>query len=201
MTGQIVPISLAEAEPILAGAFADDPVFTYFADPSPDRTRDQIYRLLINWIVRFHHLSGQPIHGWQVGGRIIGCALVEVQPTRMRRAIAFVRMLPQTLRLPAASLSRLNDYAARSEQGRPLGVTHFLTLLGVADGARGAGHGGRFLKALHRRYGPTAHWALDTENPANPAFYFRLGYQTYVTEGLGPVTMFKLHRPPTDPTA
>ena len=197
MTGRLVPILPAQAVPLLANAFAKDPVFDYFTQPAPFAAREVLRQRLVAWIIRFHHLSGQPLLGWQVEGQMIGCALVEDHPAPLRRAYALARMLPDTMCLPFAVLPRLNAYGVTSARGRPPGVTHFLALIGLCETAQGQGHGGRFLDALHARYGAAAHWALDTENPANPAFYGRFGYLQYATEPLGSILMFKLHRPPT----
>lgn len=197
MTGQVVSVSQDQAVQLLAEAFAEDPAFAYFTQGLAPHVRKVVHPRLVRWIVRFHHMSGQPIRGWQVDGRIIACALVEHHPSLLRRGLALLRQIPGALRLPLSVLVRLNRYAVLSAQGRPAGVTHFLVLLGVADPARGQGHGARFLHALHRQSGPAAHWALDTENPANPSFYARSGYQHYATEPLGTIQMFKLHRPST----
>ena len=196
MSGQIVPILPEQAAPLLAEAFAADPAFDHFTQPAAPENRAALRAGLIGWIAKLHHQSGQPILGWQVGGQIIGCALVEDRSAPLRRALAFLRLLPRTLRLPGAVLRRLNQYARQSGQARPAGVTHFLVLLGLSDAARGQGHGARFLAALHLWSGQGAYWALDTENPANPPFYRRMGYQTYATEPLGAASMIKMHRPP-----
>lgn len=198
MTGQIVSVTEEQAVPLLATAFAEDPAFVYFTQNLAPLARKALHLRLVWWIVRFHRLSAQPIHGWQVNGEIMACALVEHRPPLLRRALAFLRLMPETLRLPFSVLRRLNRYAVLSARGRPAGVTHFLFLIGVAANARGQGHGARFLKALHRHSCPAAHWALDTENPDNPRFYARLGYQHYATETLSAVQMFKLHRPATE---
>ena len=197
MTGQIVSVSPDQAAPLLVAAFVEDPAFLYFTQSLAPQTRKALHPRLVRWIVRFHHLSGQRVYGWQIDGQIMACALVEHRPSPLRRGLALLRLITEALRLPVSVLRRLNHYAVLSARSRPAGVTHFLVLLGVADHARGQGHGARFLQALHRQSGPAAHWALDTENPDNPRFYARLGYQQYATEPLGAARMFKLHRPAT----
>jgi GNAT superfamily N-acetyltransferase len=196
MTGQIVSATEGQAVAVLTEAFAEDPAFVHFTQGLAAQERKAMHRRLVRWIVRFHHLSGQPILGWQVGGQILGCALVVDRPASLRRAVAFLRLSAETLRFPFSMLGRLNRYAVLSARGRPEGVSHVLVLLGIAAARRGQGHGRRFLEALHRHFGPAAHWALDTENPDNQRFYARLGYRLYATETLGAAEMFKLHRAP-----
>lgn len=195
MTGQLVAVGPDKSVPLLAEAFVEDPAFVYFKQSLASNARKVLHPRVVRWIVRFHHMSGQSIHGWQVDGQIIACALVEHHLSPLRRGFALLRLIPEALRLPFTVLRRLNRYALLSARARPPGVTHFLVLLGVADPARGQGHGARLLHALHRHSGPGAHWALDTENPDNVRFYARLGYQHYATEPLGAIQMFKLHRP------
>jgi GNAT superfamily N-acetyltransferase len=192
----LVPLSWRDAVPILSQAFADDPAMTFFTAVAPLESQALPRTQILDIIARLHELSRQRLWGWRIDDQVVGCALVEARPNRLRQGAAMLRALPSALRLPSATLSRLNAYVLRSQRGRPKGLTHFLTLLGMSDLARGRGHGTRFLDALHAHYGPTAHWALDTETPDNLSFYERLGYHPYSTEELGPVTMFKLHRPP-----
>jgi GNAT superfamily N-acetyltransferase len=196
MTGELVPIVGTNAALILAEAFAADPAMEFFIEAACEDSLARLRSNILSILVRLHELSGQSLWGWRAEDRIMGCALVEDRPNRLWQGVAMLRMLPAAMRLPKETLSRLNAYALLSQRGRPNGVTHFLTLLGMSDVARGKGHGTRFLHALDGHYGPTAHWALDTENPGNLSFYERLGYRSYATEALGPVTMFKLHRPP-----
>lgn len=196
MSNELVPIAAAQAVPILTEAFAKDPVFVYFTGTAASAAQAPKRLQIMNTIAQLHALSGQSVWGWRVDGQIMGCALVEDRPNPLRQAVAVLRALPTFLRLPLTVLLRLNAYSARSRRGQPEGVSHFLALLGLSDQARGKGQGRRFLEALHAQYGPAAHWALDTENPANLPFYERLGYRLYAQETLGPVTMFKLHRPP-----
>ena len=196
MTGELVQISGADAGPILAEAFAADPAMEFFTGSSRGDVQAPLRSQILRILVRVHELSRQSLCGWRAENRIMGCALVEDRPNRLRHGVAMLRMLPAAMRLPKETLSRLNAYALLSQRGRPNGVTHFLALLGMADEARGKGHGTRFLHALHSHYGPAAHWALDTENQANLSFYENVGYRAYATEALGQVSMFKLHRPP-----
>lgn len=196
MNGELVRISGVEATAILAKAFAADPAMDFFTGVVRQDAQAHLRSQILSIFARIHELSGQNLWGWRAEHRIMGCALVEDRPNGLRHGVAMARMLPAAMRLPKETLSRLNAYALRSQRGRPDGVTHFLALLGVLDVARGKGHGTRFLHALHEHYGPKAHWALDTENPANLSFYENLGYRSYATEAVGPVSMFKLHRPP-----
>lgn len=186
----------ATAAEILAAAFAQDPVMAYFTEPAPSSARPALRRRVIASLIRLHQRSGHSLWGWRVDGALLGCAMVEDAASRWRRAGALLRELPALLRLPLPVLRRLNAYGARSQHGRPQGATLFLTMIGLGDGGRGQGHGRRFMAALHRHYGSSAHWALDTENPDNLAFYESLGYQLYATQPLGPVTLYKLHHLP-----
>jgi GNAT superfamily N-acetyltransferase len=196
MTGELVPITPRQATPILTQAFAEDPAFAFFTGLPPSAAQTAVRQKVLRFVAQLHAFSGHSIWGWRVDDRIMGTALVEDQPSGWRRALGLLRALPAALGLPLAVLWRLNTYAAQSKRDRPEGISHFLALLGMSDQARGKGLGTGFLSALHAHYGPTAHWALDTQNPANPGFYERFGYRTYASEALGPVSNFKLHRPP-----
>ncbi|MFN3955553.1 MAG: hypothetical protein ACK4LQ_13955 [Pararhodobacter sp.] len=184
---------------ILSQAFARDPALEYFTQPAAPAARPALRRRLIASLVRMHLRSGHSLWGWQDGEALIGCALVEDAAAPLRRAAALLGELPALLRLPVQTLRRLNAYGAESQRRRPPGTTVFLAMIGLCDSARGQGHGAGFMRALHDGYGTRAHWALDTENADNLAFYQRLGYQLYATETLGPVRMFKMQRSPAMP--
>lgn len=181
---------------LLSEAFAQDPALEYFTQPAAPAARPALRRRIIASLIRMHLHSGQSLWGWREGEALIGCALVEDAATPLRRATALLREMPALLRLSLPVLRRLNAYGAQSQRQRPAGATVFLAMIGLCNSARGRGHGAGFMRALHNHYGTQAHWALDTENAANLAFYERLGYQLYATEALGPVQMFKMQRPP-----
>lgn len=195
MPGTLVRVTSAEAVPVFTEAFAQDPVFMYFTGLSDPVAQTLIRRRIISFITRLHAASGHSIWGWKIDGELAGCALVEDGARPVPHRLRLLQVLCSGMRLGFGTLFRLNAYARRSARGRPEGVTHFLALVGLADKARGKGAGGRFLQALHAQHGSSAHWALDTENPANLAFYDRHGYHLYGQEALGPVTLYKLHRP------
>lgn len=195
MTGTLVLIAPSDGTPVLVEAFAQDPVFAYFTGISdPDAQRPMRMRI-VRFLTHLHAASGYKIWGWQIDDEIVGCALVVDRTDKAQNWLGLLRLLPLTVDLGLGALSRMNAYAGRSGRGHPKGVSHFIALVGLSDRARGKGIGGCFLQALHAHAGPLAHWALDTENPSNLAFYYKHGYQLYGCDALGPVTIHKLHRP------
>ncbi|MEX0971098.1 MAG: hypothetical protein WD046_11715 [Paracoccaceae bacterium] len=195
MTGRLVRATPAQAIPLFTDAFARDPMFKYFTGLSDPMAQTPMRKRIVAFITHLHAAAGHQIWGWQVDGALAGCALVVDKAHHAPQRLMLLKVLCSAVLLGFGTLSRLNAYARRRGRGRPEGVSHFLVLVGLADKARGKGIGGPFLQALHAHSGLPAHWALNTENPANLAFYERLGYLLYGQETLGAVTIYKFHRP------
>ena len=94
MTGELVQISGADAGPILAEAFAADPAMEFFTGSSRGDAQAPLRSQILRILVRVHELSRQSLWGWRAENRIMGCALVEDRPNRLRHGVAMFECCP-----------------------------------------------------------------------------------------------------------
>nr|WP_246301395.1 GNAT family N-acetyltransferase [Microbacterium immunditiarum] len=116
-------------------------------------------------------------------GRLVGVALTQVPLGRLARLLRLpvvgARFVPVAVAVRPRVLRRLRDYDRRCRALAPRTPHHTLTMVGVRDEARGAGHGRRLIEdaiAMAEADPGSSGIGLDTENPANVALYEHLGF-------------------------
>lgn len=193
------PKKRQQATTLLADAFAQDPAWGYFLAALPVEHRASCYPQLMATLIEHHHHSRQAIWGWQPDANAAAAAfaLVEDRMGQWHSLLGLLRTWRRWRVVPKPVFKRMNQYANLSRKAMPKGVSHILTLVGVAQNQQGQGQGSALIRALASHYGPQAHWALDTENPANIELYQHLGFQLYDQHALGDIDIYRLHKPPT----
>jgi GNAT superfamily N-acetyltransferase len=160
----------------LAGAFTDDPVFSWCI---PDRSRRE--RVLPSCFTMFAQ-AYQQLGASQVIGPVAGAALWAppgVQAIGEEDAEEFAHRIG---RIVGDDSARIFDVLGLLEEQHPQGACYYLNFIGVASAHQGNGLGSVLLAAALRRCDQQGQPAyLEATSPDNRRLYARHGFEV-VTE-------------------
>ncbi len=187
---------LDEAGAVLDAAFAGDPLMRYLF---PDATglKDERVHALLRFACEERLVRGWPLLGAEVGGQLVGVLGVSQPcppPAPPELEEAYGRLRPC---FGEAAFARFERYLAVVKAQRPPALHIHLGVLAVHPRRQGHGHGRALLGALHslaEAHPVTRDIGLDTENPANLAFYARFGYRVAASTPLAGLTVWSLYR-------
>jgi ribosomal protein S18 acetylase RimI-like enzyme len=197
---QVIPVTgerVAEAVEALAPAFLADPLMRYLmpglSSPADERLRE-FFRFACHTYLAL---------GWQVLGVAPGQRLVAVlglMPPGRPSFPAAVQEWYDRLKaaLGAEGARRMDAFNRLTAERRPA-ESHFdVTFVGVHPQAQGRGSARLLLESAHaasEAHPTSTGVALDTENPANVAFYEHLGYRVTAQDRVGDVQVWSMFRP------
>lgn len=172
---------------VLAGAFADDPVFTWCI-PDPARRS-----ALLPGLFTLFAEAYAPLGAGRVIGNVSGAALW-APPGRQavpdENADEFVTRIEQ---VAGTDTARVVDVVSLLDDHHPRTACYYLNLIGVAPAHRGRGLGSALLEETLRRCDQEHRPAyLEATSPHNRRLYARHGFEV-VTEVVVP------HGPPLWP--
>ncbi len=209
--GELGAATFGAAAEISARAFMDDPLYIAAA---PDRgRRAAAARAVAGLYLRYGSLYGSLAGAYAeaapaAAGRLLGFSVwlppsvPDLTPARMLRSGA-LRMLFEAGLAELMRLWRVDPPAAAARSADAPGPVDYLLLLAVNPAAQGRGVGGALLArglALADARGHPAY--LETQNPANAAYYRRYGFETASLRpvpGLPGVEHHSMTRPPMRP--
>ena len=182
---------------LLARAFEGDPLMqTFFSQAQihPDDARRELFRYAC--LIRLH--LRWPLLGVVEDGLVRGVACVshpeeKEWPSELQRIYADFKS-----RIGPLPSEILEQYAQIVDQHRPQTDHHFLAVLGVDPDHHARGYGRMLLEAVHQlsaSHPSSTGIALDTENPANLAFYQRFGYSLSAESSLAGTKIYHFFRP------
>lgn len=200
MTAEIKELTFQRVDAaagLLARAFDGDPLMqTFFSQAQihPDEARRELFRY--SCLIRLH--LRWPLPGVVEAGLVRGVACLSYPekkewPSKLQRAYEKFKS-----RIGPDPSAMLEQYAQIVDQHRPRKDHHFLAVLGVDPDHHGRGYGRMLLEAVHSLAAshPTSTGiALDTENPANLAFYQRFGYSLSAVSSLAGTKIYHFFRP------
>jgi GNAT superfamily N-acetyltransferase len=171
----------AAAAAVLAGAFADDPIFNYIlGDRSDSETR---LGYLFGESVRAElRKSAHLVEMTQAGNAVALWYDVDDWKTP---PMELVRLLPSAVRAFGKRLPRALRVLLSAEKVHPSEPHRYLAYIGTHHDHKGKGLGSVLLKSMMERCdheGVAAY--LESTNPVNDAWYARLGF-----ESRGPVPL------------
>lgn len=182
---------------VLTEAFDGYPVvrFVLGEDDGPERLS-----ALVHLFVRSRFLRGEAVFGVRDPGAGLVAVATTTRPEAPPPPPAFAVLRAATWRtLGADALARYEAYVAASDL-HPVAAPHFhLNMLGVRRAFAGRGIGRALLGAvqgLSAEHATSTGVSLDTEEPANVAFYERAGYRVLGKAPVGPgIDTWALWRP------
>jgi GNAT superfamily N-acetyltransferase len=190
----LTPADLPEAVEVLTAAFADDLLMKYLFHGDRAGIAELTgfscaYRFAVGWPVLGLRLSDGALGG------VAGFSLPGLRPDPA--AFDAVEEVFRTSIDPAA-WERYKAYAAASPIGAPAGPCHYLGIIGVLPELKGTGCGRTLIEAVHDAAAVDPMSAgvwLDTEVPANVAWYERRGYRLQAVNRLGDIAVSVMFRP------
>jgi GNAT superfamily N-acetyltransferase len=166
---------------VLARSHDGDPAFgTVYRDPA---VRSRALTLVFEqWCL--DGLEFGRVDGLHVGERLAGAAVwlpPGAFPPSVGRQLRVVPSYLPVARVAPRSFPHLLRYMARAARFHPRGRKWYLAIVGLDDGFRGQGLGGRLLaRGLRRADDHALPCYLETAKPANVAWYLRFGF--FVTD-------------------
>ena len=195
---------LGEAARLLARAFADDPVLSYYFRPGWRRM--PAFRAFFRAAL-WEGLPAGQTYAATSGGRLVGVALwlppAAGRPSRWARARSMVALLPLRLMFPHAARALFAGFHAL-ESHHPHEPHWYLAFVGIEPSQQGRGIGRRLLAPVLDEADRNADGCyLETPFPATHSFYRSLGFtelaELHPFAGAPPVTSF-VRRPVDSPT-
>lgn len=188
------------AAEVLAGAFENDPIYTYIF-PDPDDRRRSL-RLLWDALLRYSLVYGRVWTTPAVEG--VACWLpsgnTEVTLWRhFRTGMPFARAVAQFRKEPRRRMLDLLSYTDSARRRTIREPYWYLWALGVEPASQGQGIGSRLLSpALAEADEAGVPCYLETETENNVAFYHKRGFVVSVQETLAEsgLTLWTMTRPP-----
>ena len=165
---------LAEVGRVLAAAFDDDPVWTWFSPPSPRRPQR-----MARWFTREAD-SQQRSHGEVLVDDEVRGAAIWCPPERWKSSLAeTVRLAGPSLRLFRQRTPRAVGALSTLERSHPSAPAHwYLALLGTDPAHQGHGVGSALIGAVTDRCDTEGLGAyLESSKERNVAFYARHGFE------------------------
>jgi ribosomal protein S18 acetylase RimI-like enzyme len=199
-TGMIQTLPAAQIEAaseVLARAFIDYPVTRYCLADQGD-----YYERAVRALFRLNCLEraatgGQHLGAYQ-GDRLVGVAAIALPEEAPPPDDLLAKWGWFAAVVGPQVMERFGRFKELTERNRPH-LPHFtLNLIGVLPQARGEGHGGTLLDAVHARAEahPLASGVyLDTETESNVALYEHFGYRVISREQLDDLPIWCMFRP------
>ena len=188
-----------DAAQVLACAFERDPLIRYLLlAECQESSFPKRLEALFRSVVAGHLGHEWPIFGCLVNAQIIGVACVaepvDGPPPQAVREI-FARLASV---IGPEATRRLQAYGQVTDQYRPAGPNHYLTVIGVQPDDQRRGCGRMLLDEVHtlsQTHRTSIGVALDTETPANVSLYKHFGYRVIARTSLEGVPMWHMFRP------
>ena len=169
---------LDKAAAVLARSHQEDPAFAHVLPDPEKRAR------VLPWIFRQwcdDALAHGRVLGVEDGGRLAGAAAwypPEGFPLTVRRKIRGTVQYAPLFRIAPGRIPALFSMMTEEERQRPAEPAWYLAVIGVDDGLRGAGVGGRLIEPLleeaDRDCSPCF---LETAKERNVRWYERMGFR------------------------
>lgn len=188
---------LEEAADVLARAFAEYPLMTYFFEGSGVSTPEGI-RVMFRFTCEGRIINGEPVKGIVQDGRLVAVACLDgLEPRPWPESVetAFDAFAEKAGEQALARFGRFRDLTTAHKPAEP----HlYLVAIGVLPEAQGQGFGRALLDHVHEMsaaHPASTGVALDTETPANVPLYEHCGYSVTAQGQLGDVPVWCLFRP------
>lgn len=181
----------------LASAFAEDPLFNWFAGTGPDKPFEPKGRIVFDAFLKLELGRSEHLVFADDGG--VGVAIWKAPNQWKMPPVDMIRALPAMLRAFGPRATRMIGAFGAIEKVHPTEEHYYLEALGTRQDAQSKGVGSAMLRHMLDRCDSEGLPAyLESSNPRNVPFYGRHGFEVTgeIVVGKGAPTVTAMWRHP-----